>query len=263
MEEPRKGQFEMSPELLGDSQTISWPSASPTGASELGRAICDELERELENATEPATAIRTDGRGTDVVARWTDALEFLALLRSSESRVISHSPAPGTLEKFPWLTENHRADQGEQSTSEEATNPYQYSSLMDHLNFNPYLTFGNLSKTVGIPIIVRGAGYGSTNVDRGAPLTATVITAFEHFAPGRAWGSDPVENDQRPPISAAMPRLAGALRGGLINGQGLPRPGARRLRYVDDVPDESSEAEQIGFGRAGDPPADMYRRTRS
>jgi hypothetical protein len=59
--------------------------------------------------------------------------------------------------------------------------------------------------------------------------------------------------NERPQSNPAMPRLAAALREGLLDGQGLPRAGMRKLRYVDEVDHPTTEADQIGFGRTATP----------
>jgi hypothetical protein len=252
----------MSLELLSAPQTINWPSPSPTGPSQLDRAIRDEVERELESTGGQEMTIHDDGRDAATAKRWTDALASLALLRSGESPLISYSTAFATLEEVPRFADYQRGNFGERSFCIGATNPHLLPSWLDHLDFAPDVAPESLNRTVGIPLVVNSTGFVSKNVDHRAVLRTVAITALGRSAFDRVWRADLVERDERPQVNPAMPRLAAALREGRINGQGLPRPGARRLRYVEDDPDTATEEEQIGFGRAGDPPAEMHRRSR-
>lgn len=56
------------------------------------------------------------------------------------------------------------------------------------------------------------------------------------------------------------PLLTRAIRSGRITGRGLPKPGSRTLRLVEDY--ALTEAEQISFGATGAAPPDHVRRPR-
>jgi hypothetical protein len=250
----------MSPELLDAPQTISWPSPSPTGPSQIGRAIRDEVERELKTAAGQAQLVRDDAGVASTAERWTDALASLALLRSGKGPLISYSTASATLEEVPRFADYQRENFGERSFCLRSTNPSLRQSWLRHLHFAHGVAPESLSKTLGLPVMAS-TGYFSQILDRDALLSAVTITAGRSGF-SQQWGADPVERSERPQSNPAMPRLAAALREGRLDGQGLPRAGMRKLRYVDEVDHPTTEADQIGFGRTGVPPADMHRRSR-
>lgn len=90
-------------------------------------------------------------------------------------------------------------------------------------------------------------------LDRHRRIAAQIGTAGRVAAAAAEAASAPT------PTAERYPRLRRALAEGRITGANRPDPASRMLRTFESDP-EPGEAGQVGFGRAGDPPADHQRR---
>jgi hypothetical protein len=106
------------------------------------------------------------------------------------------------------------------------------------------------------PDLIGVLGSGARRTTWGFGTTA---------APRYGWSTFEALRDPAPhagPQSASRyPLLARAVRDGRVTGRGLPRPGRRTLRLVDDDT-PLGEAEQVRFGASGAVPLDHVRRPR-